>query len=46
MRIGFGAFKAWVGNWVLKRWPDIIKEELTGIKVSIRSSRTSGPLAA
>ncbi|SNB45517.1 cytochrome C [Geobacter sp. DSM 9736] len=26
-------FKAWVGNWSLKRWPDSTKEELNGIKV-------------
>ena len=26
-------FKAWVGNWSLKRWPEITKEELNGIKV-------------
>lgn len=26
-------FKAWVGNWTLKRWPDISKEELNGLKV-------------
>ncbi len=26
-------FKSWVGNWVLKRWPEITKEELNGIKV-------------
>lgn len=26
-------FKAWVGNWSLKRWPDMTKEELNGIKV-------------
>lgn len=26
-------FKAWVGNWVLKRWPEVTKEELHGIKV-------------
>lgn len=26
-------FKEWVGNWVLKRWPDVTKEELNGIKV-------------
>ena len=25
--------KAWVGNWNLKRWADITKEELHGIKV-------------
>lgn len=28
-----GLFKAWVGNWSLKRLPDTTKEELTGIKV-------------
>ncbi|HWR90006.1 MAG TPA: hypothetical protein VN260_07085 [Dissulfurispiraceae bacterium] len=28
-----GLFKAWVGNWTLKRWPEITKEELNGIKV-------------
>lgn len=26
-------FKDWVGNWTLKRWPDITKEEMNGIKV-------------
>jgi cytochrome c5 len=26
-------FKDWVGNWTLKRWKDITKEELDGIKV-------------
>lgn len=25
--------KGWVGNWVLKRWPEIDKEELRGITV-------------
>lgn len=26
-------FKEWVGNWTLKRWPEISKEELDRIKV-------------
>jgi len=26
-------FKEWVGNWTLKRWNEISKEELGGIKV-------------
>lgn len=26
-------FKAWVGNWTLKRFPDLTKEELAGITV-------------
>ncbi len=26
-------FKDWVGNWILKRWPEITKEEMNGIKV-------------
>lgn len=26
-------FKAWVGNWNLKKWPEVTKEELNGIKV-------------
>lgn len=26
------AFKAWVGNWSLKRWAETSKEELDGIK--------------
>lgn len=26
-------FKEWVGNWVLKRWPEVTKEELRGIQV-------------
>lgn len=27
-----GLFKAWVGNWTLKRWKDITKEDLAKIK--------------
>lgn len=27
-------FRDWVGNWVLKRWPEITKEDLNGIKVT------------
>lgn len=26
-------FKAWVGNWTLKRFPDLTKEDLAGISV-------------
>lgn len=26
-------FKAWVGNWNLKRWADVSKDELNGLKV-------------
>jgi len=26
-------FKEWVGNWTLKRWKEVSKEELDGIKV-------------
>lgn len=26
-------FKAWVGNWNLKKWPEVTKEELDGVKV-------------
>jgi hypothetical protein len=26
-------FKEWVGNWALKRWPEITKKELNGITV-------------
>lgn len=26
-------FKEWVGNWTLKRWKDITKEDMDGIKV-------------
>lgn len=26
-------FRKWVGNWNLKRWGDVSKDELTGIKV-------------
>ena len=26
-------FRAWVGNWTLKRFPELTKEELAGIKV-------------
>ncbi|HSH13163.1 MAG TPA: hypothetical protein VLA15_05425 [Desulfurivibrionaceae bacterium] len=28
-----GTFKAWVGNWTLKRWKEISKEELNAIQV-------------
>ena len=28
-----GQFKAWVGNWSLKRLPELTKEDLNGIKV-------------
>lgn len=27
-------FRAWVGNWSLKRWADVTKEDLSGIKVA------------
>ena len=27
-------FKGWVGAWNLKRWPDLTKEDLNGIKVA------------
>ncbi len=26
-------FKEWVGNWTLKRWKDLTKEEINGFKV-------------
>ena len=26
-------FKGWVGNWNLKKWPDVTREELNGVKV-------------
>jgi len=26
-------FKGWVGKWVVKKWPEISKEELNGIRV-------------
>ena len=26
-------FKEWVGNWNLKKWPEVTKEELDGVKV-------------
>jgi cytochrome c5 len=29
----FMLFKAWVGNWSLKRWKDITKEDLAGLKL-------------
>jgi hypothetical protein len=25
--------KSWVGNWVLKRWPEIAKEDIGGVTV-------------
>lgn len=28
-----GLFKAWVGNWTLKRFPDLTKDDLAGIAV-------------
>jgi len=27
-------FKGWVGSWILKKWPEISKEELSGIRVA------------
>lgn len=27
-------FKVWVGNWTLKRWPEVTKDELNGITVN------------
>lgn len=27
-------FKAWVGNWNLKRWKDVTKEELDSLQVN------------
>lgn len=27
-------FKNWVGNWNIKRWADVTKEELNGLKVA------------
>ncbi|HWR59807.1 MAG TPA: hypothetical protein VN328_13050 [Thermodesulfovibrionales bacterium] len=32
-RKNLALFKEWVGNWTLKRWPEITKEEMDGIKV-------------
>jgi len=29
-------FKEWVGNWTLKRWNEITKEDMEGIKVRYR----------
>lgn len=26
-------FKTWIGNWNLKKWPDVTKEEMDGLKV-------------
>jgi len=26
-------FRSWVGNWTLKRWPEMTKEDLNGINV-------------
>ena len=26
-------FKDWIGNWILKKWPEITKEKMNGIKV-------------
>jgi hypothetical protein len=26
-------FKEWIGNWNLKKWPDVVKEEMDGLKV-------------
>ena len=28
-----GLFRAWVGNWNLKRWPDVTKEDLDALKI-------------
>ena len=32
-KANLSVFKEWVGNWTLKRWNEITKEELNGIKV-------------
>lgn len=32
-QLNLAAFKDWIGNWSLKRLPDITKEDLNGIKV-------------
>jgi len=26
-------FREWIGNWNLKKWPDVTKEEINGLKV-------------
>lgn len=33
-RRNLAVFKAWVGGWNLKKWPDITKEELNAITVT------------
>lgn len=32
-KVNLDIFKAWVGNWNLKRWKDITKEELNSLQV-------------
>jgi hypothetical protein len=32
-KANLAVFKEWVGNWTLKRWNEITKEELNGITV-------------
>ena len=32
-QMNLGLFKAWVGNWTLKRFPELTKDDLAGIKV-------------
>lgn len=27
-------FREWVGNWNLKKWPDVTKEEMNGLKIT------------
>jgi hypothetical protein len=29
----FALFKEWVGNWNLKRWPEVTKEDLDALKI-------------
>jgi hypothetical protein len=26
-------FKEWIGNWNLKKWPDITREDMDGLKL-------------
>jgi len=32
-KVNLDIFKAWVGNWNLKRWKDVTKEELNSLQV-------------
>lgn len=32
-QVNLSVFKQWVGNWNLKRWSDVVKDDVTGLQV-------------